>query len=237
MAEINRIDQLIEYNDLLYITEGHDRNGFPLAAGALQIDEIYSETESKQIDYIYLRNGVYHIRAYGGCAVVTVDIPPEDAQCTKAAAKLCEKWFAEIENPEYDNQLLSLVVTPLIAEGMINLVFQQLVWFDTYKKDRQQRIVFAFNGNATGMVVSDEINFRQMIAEAKETVLQKENELRESIVEAEMEKEAYERENNPFAQELRAEDEELFRVDDEEELDEYNGYKVSEGGDDFNADK
>lgn len=90
---------------LMYVTNGTDAAGMPLASAMLTVDEIISSEQLNTISNVLLREAVINIHCSGGCAVITADLPASGGYEFKQASGICIGWFSDIDNPEHDNWL------------------------------------------------------------------------------------------------------------------------------------
>lgn len=215
--------QDINWEELMYVTNGTDATGMPLASAMLTVDEIISSEQLNTISNVLLREAVINIHCSGGCAVITADLPASGGYEFKQASGICIGWFSDIDNPEHDNWLLSLVITPLLLEGNLTFQYHQLVFFDGYQYENGYRLTFAFDNEQSRHVFNNTIDFRRIIAEIEDEIKAEEDAMNESIAQAkEIENAA--KENNPYSRAVK----ETFSATKEDNAmdDEYTGKNI-----------
>ena len=236
----------LAYEDILRIASGRDSEGIPRSVGSLQLDKILSKTEVEPVKDIFLKDAVYKIYVSGGAAIITLDLPPEALGLYHKISKLCETWVEEIDQPS--DEQLTLLIMPYTLAGQIILVFNQMMFVDSYKyqNDKHQtcyKIILGFDNEASYVIETDQIDYKSIQNEITLELKRYESQIDDEIQQAiEEEREAREQENlvdqqmqqfinKPLVEKNRQdnvedtenirfrEDEEQFRfVEDKEEL-------------------
>lgn len=189
----------LPWDELLFLTNGTDANGYPLSSGTLAIDLI-KKGETKVLKNILLNGAVFQVHMSGGCTVITMDFPAINQREYKVARTMCEEWLSSLDNPELDDQMLTLTLVPIFLEGAFYLVFNYLVFADGYRKEKGFRLILGFDNNATMPVIAEGEDVVQMIHDADADLEREIKELKESIAMAEEEKTL---EDNPYAESVK----------------------------------
>lgn len=195
------MDQRELWNKILFLTNGTDVNGVPLSSGMLAIDRIVSEDKTETVKNIPLIDGVITIHSSGGCAVITVDFPVSAKGSAVLAIQLAEEWLRNLEQPDEDDCILTLTITPLLLGGGLYLIYNELVFADRYDTEKGCRLILAFDNTETVVMEDEDTNFYQIIQQEEEELKRQEDEIQASIQEAE---ELQKRKNNPYEQYIKA---------------------------------
>lgn len=186
------------WKKILHLTNGTDVNGVPLASGIIAIDKFIGdigEKEMQTIKNIPLMDGIFQIHSSGGCAVITIEVPSKSRGNALQAQKMCEKWLEELENPEYDDQILTLTITPILLQGYLFLVYNQLVYAELFELDYGVKLVLGFDNLQTVPVQNESENFYDIVMAEEQELRNQEEEIRRSIIEAEN---IVKEKNNPY---------------------------------------
>ena len=174
----------LKWTEISKAINGTDINGLPLAAGTLALDEIIDD-RAITLRNVTLANAVFHIHASGGCAVITIDMP--ESQDASVLEHICKEWLQGLENPEYDNQYLTMTIVPILFAGKMVLVYNQLVYFDSYRTSEGIKAVLAFDNTNTVSFIDENIDMQSIEQEVIAELKKEEQELVDSITEAENE--------------------------------------------------
>lgn len=173
------MDELLKYEELYQIASGCVDN-YPASCGALAVDSIISEKESKVIGNVFFHDGEYNIYSKLGCVVVTIELPINRKFDVDQAMKILDEWK---NNDEKD--IVSLQVIPFSLDAEVTLIFQCLVFYDFYLKDNKYKIILAFSNTETLLLVDENANVNSLTARMKEEIRTRENALDEEIYELE----------------------------------------------------
>ena len=227
-SDFSEDDMDFPWEDLLEFTNGRDSVGNPFAAGVLAIDQMVDQTHTKTIRNVYLKDGEFQVRISGGCAAMYIDMPRTSRMEFDLARQLCDEWFENLDNPDCDDQIFTLTVTPLLLEGAVFLVFNHMVLADCRETKEGYRMILAFDNLQTTPVANSDVDFRQLMVEIEAEFKRQENELLDSIEEAH--KIEAESQYNPFDEMYKEQIESntLFKKPESirEEKKENNGIRV-----------
>lgn len=173
------MEVLLKYEELYQIASGCVDN-YPASCGALAVDRIISEKESKVIGNVFFHDGEYNIYSKLGCVVVTIELPINRKFDVDQAMKILDEWK---NNDEKD--IVSLQVIPFSLDAEVTLIFQCLVFYDFYLKDNKYKIVLAFSNTESLLLVDENANVNSLTARMKEEIRTRENTLDEEIYELE----------------------------------------------------
>ena len=173
------MDELLKYEELYQIASGCVDN-YSASCGALAVDHIISEKESKVIGNVFFHDGEYNIHSKLGCVVVTIELPINRKFDVDQAMKILDEWKS---NDEKD--IVSLQVIPFSLDAEVTLIFQCLVFYDFYLKDNKYKIILAFSNTETLLLVDENANVNSLTARMKEEIRTRENALDEEIYELE----------------------------------------------------
>lgn len=170
----------ISLSDLLAVTSGLGEDGEPAAAGMLLITEIQEGKEqARTVENVVMKNAVFQIYWHGGCSVVTCDFPQNAAMEYARSVETCCNWLKDIHNPDYDNYMFTLLLTPYILQNYMQLIFTQLVYCSWQNMDNFFRLTLAFNNNdnASTVLVEDETDYEMIMASIDAELRRQEEEL------------------------------------------------------------
>lgn len=186
----------LPWEEIFAASRGIDRAGNPMSTAALSIDDIKDPEHPVAISNQVIANGIFDIHVSGGCAVIIIDFLKEDSNEFESIKRTVDAWMANLQNPEKDTQVLTLTMIPLIFQGMLFIVYNNLVFTDSYVADDYCRLILCFDNMATVPVVSDEIDYRQIFQDVEMELQQMEEKIQQDIDMYEEQKKSYE--NNPF---------------------------------------
>ena len=132
----------------------------------------------------------------GGCVAMYVDMPKKSKSEFLSIRKLCNEWFEKLSDPSFENEILTMTITPLLLEGNLYIVLNHLILADGYETEKGYRLLFAFDNLQTTPVANAEIDYATIVSEIDDELQRKEAELLNSIEEAE--RIIAESETNPF---------------------------------------
>lgn len=157
------MDEEITVTDLMQIISGVDESNHPIATamlGELKLKEGASKPIiSKEID---LAGGIINGVSYGGCAVITIDLPPESQTEFNFSSKYLKRYLGYIADEDQgrdipqkeEDKLISLVIVPILLEGQGYMVLNSLVFCDSYiKKGGVGRIIMGFDVATEGSIM------------------------------------------------------------------------------------
>ena len=220
------------WEEILFLTNGKDVNGFPLSAGTIGIDRIRGEQADSLVS-VPLAGATFMVHMSGGSAVVTADFPQTGLRDYQSARMACERWMEDLANEKKDDQALTLTITPLFLEGAFYLVFQYLMYVDGYtRQDKTYRLILGFDNNGTMPFASEGVDVARMILEADKELQEEINNLQTSILMAE-EEEQKAKEQNPYEESVKEQIKDSMRSGNTSEGPELPaGFRISEKEDD-----
>ena len=212
----------INWDDVLEIASGKDEHGIAASAASLALDEIKPDKTLNNLKEIYLSDAILNIHSSGGCVIITADFPPISRKYAKESSDLCESWLEDLNCTSKDNQLLSLTVTPFLLEGQIFVIFNQLVFTDTYTMQYgYQRLILGFDNLATMPIESQDINYREIVAEMESELKRREEQIDEEIEELLEQKKELE-EQNEYGDDIRQQLNDIDTIVENSKKEEYN---------------
>lgn len=184
------------WQDVLELTNGRDAVGNPFASAVISVDQILEDDQLKTLQNVYFNDAEFQIRMSGGCVAMYVDIPKKSKSEFLSIRKLCNEWFEKLSDPSFENEILTMTITPLLLEGNLYIVLNHLILADGYETEKGYRLLFAFDNLQTTPVANAEIDYATIVSEIDDELQRKEAELLNSIEEAE--RIIAESETNPF---------------------------------------
>lgn len=184
------------WQDVLELTNGRDAVGNPFASAVISVDQILEDDQLKTLQNVYFNDAEFQIRMSGGCVAMYVDMPKKSKSEFLSIRKLCNEWFEKLSDPSFENEILTMTITPLLLEGNLYIVLNHLILADGYETEKGYRLLFAFDNLQTTPVANAEIDYATIVSEIDDELQRKEAELLNSIKEAE--RIIAESETNPF---------------------------------------
>lgn len=184
------------WQDVLELTNGRDAVGNPFASAVISVDQILEDDQLKTLQNVYFNDAEFQIRMSGGCVAMYVDMPKKSKSEFLSIRKLCNEWFEKLSDPSFENEILTMTITPLLLEGNLYIVLNHLILADGYETEKGYRLLFAFDNLQTTPVANAEIDYATIVSEIDDELQRKEAELLNSIEEAE--RIIAESEANPF---------------------------------------
>ena len=120
----------------------------------------------------------------------------------KALENICCEWLKNLDNPVNDNQYLTMTIIPILFAGKLSLLYNQLLYFDTYQTPDGVKIVLAFDNTNTALFIDENMDMQSVELEVIAALEKEEQELVESIHEAENEMQKIKGEN-PYEQAVK----------------------------------
>ena len=183
------------WKKIMYLSNGTDTNGVALSSGFIAIDQIISKSELRTLKNLPIMDGIFQIHSSGGCAVITIDIPGKSKGIALQIKKMCDEWIESLDNPEFDDRILTLTITPVLLQGYLYLVYNQLVYAEIMDIDTGVKLILGFDNTQTIPVQNEESNFYDIVMEEEQELRNQEEEIRRSILEAEA---IVEKNKNPY---------------------------------------
>lgn len=184
------------WQGVLELTNGRDAVGNPFASAVISVDQILEDDQLKTLQNVYFNDAEFQIRMSGGCVAMYVDMPKKSKSEFLSIRKLCNEWFEKLSDPSFENEILTMTITPLLLEGNLYIVLNHLILADGYETEKGYRLLFAFDNLQTTPVANAEIDYATIVSEIDDELQRKEAELLNSIEEAE--RIIAESETNPF---------------------------------------
>lgn len=182
---------LLTLEDVLQVASGTDANGFPLAAGALAIDQMDGDKETKE--NLFLEGAEYLIHANGGCVVLEVIFPFQSQMYYQRAYTICQEWLKEGTKEE---EVLTLLLSPYLTNGCIHILFQGLAFvFGVPEENKRFRLILGFDHTGTMTFETEDIDYAYIVQQVQAEVQRQEKELMDDLEDAKKEEEEAIREN------------------------------------------
>ena len=191
----------LPWNEIYAAIRGIDRVGNPMSTSALCIDDMKDPERPVTVSNQVISNGIYDIRVSGGCAVIIIDFLKENRNDYIIIKKTVDSWIENLDNPKYDTYVLTLTLIPLAFQGMLFLVYNNLVFTDGYETDTYCRLMLCFDNTMTVPVISDEIDYKQIFYEIETELQQSEDKIQQDIDMYEEQKKSYE--YNPIDEQIK----------------------------------
>lgn len=175
----------LPWDQILYLMNGTDVNGFPLSASLITIHEVVEKKQLKIHQEFAIIDTPVSVSMSGGCVVAAFNFPQKEKHNYENIKKMCINWLEHINETSDDNKLLSLIITPVLMEGTFTLLLTDLVFAEGYTLNDEYRLILCFDNNKTQPYILDGINISEMVFEIDSRIEQELNEIRSSIYEAE----------------------------------------------------
>lgn len=115
------------WQDVLELTNGRDAVGNPFASAVISVDQILEDDQLKTLQNVYFNDAEFQIRMSGGCVAMYVDMPKKSKSEFLSIRKLCNEWFEKLSDPSFENEILTMTITPLLLEGNLYIVLQAVL--------------------------------------------------------------------------------------------------------------
>ena len=182
------------WDELLHLVNGKDVNGLPLSASALSVDEVNEDKSGiVTLKNAIMSDGAVSLFLTGGCAVAEVRFQRKDKMEYETARILAEGWLSGLDKPDYDRQMLTMTVSPLLMEGKLFLVLNDLTYAAGFEVPGGYALILGFDNHRTVPVVSDEIDIKAMIKEVDAEFTWQAKELDKDVIVVEEEENPYEK--------------------------------------------
>lgn len=178
-------EYLLPWEQILYLMNGTDANGFPLSASLLTVHEVTGDRQLKIAREFEMVETPVTVSMSGGCAVAAFNFPKKEKANFENILHLCQDWLEHIENPVDDNKLLSLIVTPVLMEGTFSLLLTNMVFAEGYPIGDEFRLILCFDNEQTQPYILEGADITKMIYEIDSQLNRELDEIRRSIEEAE----------------------------------------------------
>lgn len=188
---------VLPWEQILYLMNGTDVNGFPLSASLLTMHEVTGKQQLKISKEFEMVETPVTVSMSGGCAVAAFNFPKKEKANFENVLHLCQDWLEHIDDPADDNKLLSLIITPVLMEGTFSLLLTNLVFAEGYPIGEEFRLILCFDNEQTQPYVLEGADVTKMIYEIDSHLNRELNEIRKSIEEAE-EITRQKKEDNPY---------------------------------------
>ena len=160
--------------DILALCAGKQEDGTAMAGSSISVFGVaFNKTPLIKQEITFTQS--LEIHAAGGCITVSIEI--------------CMDW---LKNPK---GTLIYTMIPMVLEGKISVLLQNLVYCDFYeKKNGVVRLILAFDNNETRLFGSDNIDFENIISLVDSEFKQKQQDLDDDLERYLEEKAKYENE-------------------------------------------
>ena len=180
--------EMITFQELIQVMNGVDKNKNPLTAATLMEERpLKNQKALETVRSINFDYGVFNINASGGCIVVDVTFPKKMLYIYNQIMQECSQWFANIDNPAFDDRVLRLTLIPIVLEGQITVLLDNLVYFFGVKFDDCEKVILCFDNTKTSLYQSEGLNLSQIKADIDKEIKRQEEELDKKLEEVENE--------------------------------------------------
>ena len=184
--DVNESEEIaFPWQDVLELSNGRDAVGNPFASAVISVDQILDDDQVKTLQNVYFNDAEFQIRMSGGCVAMYVDMPKKSQSEFLSIKKMCTEWFEKLADPSFNNEILTMTITPLLLEGNLYIVLNHLILADGYETEKGYRLLFAFDNLQTTPVMNADIDYAVIVDEIDSELQRKETELLNSIEEAE----------------------------------------------------
>lgn len=226
-------EYLLPWEQIFYLMNGTDANGFPLSASMITLHEVTEEHKIKVVQEYEMADTPITVSMSGGCAVAALNFPKNEKSNFEKVLNLCKEWLEQLDNPESDNKLLSLVITPVLMEGTFSLLLTNLVFSEGYQTGDTFRMILCFDNEQTQPYILEGTDMTKMIYEIDSQLNRELNEIRKSIEEAEEIERKY-KEENPYEKNIMEKLSTItFQKDEEESMNQSPGIRAVEEDDEI----
>lgn len=188
-------EYLLPWEQILYLMNGTDVNGYPLSASLFTLHEVTEEHTIKTRQEFEMVETPVTVSMSGGCAVAAFNFPKKEKENFERVYTLCRNWLKNIEDPADDDKLLSLIITPLLMEGTFSLLLTNLVFAEGYDTGEDFRLILCFDNEQTQPYILEGADITKMVYEIDLQLNREIDEIRRSIDEAEELEKQYKNDN------------------------------------------
>ena len=201
LADMGVFGPIMTFDLLAQLCSGTEEGGLPNSFGVLQIDTVTEEMETVPYASVAFGNPAINIYAAGGCVVITADFERHNMFEYRRARDILGEWTENQGSPEFNNKLLSLVVSPVLLNGEIMIIFHELVFAQGVAiEDGVCRLIMAFDGNQTQNIMSTNIKLDELKTTVEAEIARREAEARAAMEAAQQEAEDEDKVANPYEQ-------------------------------------
>lgn len=220
-------EYMLPWEQILYLTNGTDVNGYPLSATAITLHQVIDANNIQVLKEYYLSKTPVSVSMSGGCAVAAFNFPQKEKANYDRIFDLCNNWLKQIEDTEDDNKLLSAIITPVLMEGTFSLLLNNLVFAEGYFNGKEYRLILCFDNNETQPYILEGVDIGKMIYDADAEITRELNSLRQSIEEAE-EITRNAKADNPYEKAILDKISRVnFNDSEEEDIDIHSGIRIA----------
>lgn len=232
LIDLGVFGPVITLDQIQQICSGVNASGEPNAYAALSIDTITPEMQAIPYANISFGNPILNFYAGGGCAVVTADFKKNGMFEYRRAREILNEWIEKKGNPDFDDKLLSFSVFPVAANGLLSLIYHEVVYAQGIPmEDGTRRIIMAFDGNQTQEIAENNIRLDELKSIVDAEIARSEAEAKEA---AKQNQETQE-DVNPYEQSVEEEYSPSYLKEDLVETDEW--YKKRYGEEEISEEK
>jgi len=138
--------------------------------GALLTRNLVSKEEFKTIREVYLEEAAINIFSYGGATVIQADFTPDKKASFTHATNLCKEWMNCVPEDENKKDIINLILVPLLFEAKLQIVFTNLIYYDSQFNGGNLRLILVFDETATDVIQNEDINFEEIFIETEREV-------------------------------------------------------------------
>lgn len=224
LVDLGIFGPVLTFDQIMDLCSGTDEGGFPNSFGVLAIDTVTKDMDT--IPYANVSFGMPVINLYGsgGCVVVTADFEAGNMFEYRRARDILDEWFSNRDNPEFQDKILSLIISPVLLNGELMTIFHECVFAQGVAIDKQvYRLIMAFDNNQSQEVLNSELKLDALKASVEAEIARRAEEAKQELAAAEEETESEDQEEyNPYAESVMREynvEHTVFLPDEDEDGD------------------
>lgn len=185
MEQNNENNKLtIQYEDLILVASGEMENGSPSSIAAVVIDKKNDAGEQIADMQAVLNGAVLNLFASGGCMVVQADFPKENGFEYNKAIDVLSAYLEHSQEENYlKNHGFGMTVVPMVFEGKITIVLQDLVYFTGFDlPNYEKRLILCFNDLMTEVIqTGDEIDYNDIELMVRSQIQREQRQLEDEL--------------------------------------------------------
>lgn len=178
-------EYLLPWEQIFYLMNGIDINGFPLSASMITVHEVFEENKLKVVQEYEMFETPVTVSMSGGCVVAAFNFPQKEKANFEKVNHLCQDWLRNLNDTVDDNKILSLIITPVLMEGTFSLLLRNLVFAEGYMLENEYRLILCFDNEQTQPYILEGVDMNKMLYDIDSQLNRELDEIRDSIEEAE----------------------------------------------------
>ena len=171
----------VGFEDIIRLSNGLDNYGYPRSAATISVDKVINEEDTENISNVELTGAEINIFSSGGCAIVQVDFPPTSLFAFNKSKDMCDEWFNNFKENVEDNKFLMMTIIPSSLIGQLILMYNNLVYYQVNELPKGNRLVLAFDNNATQVLESEGFDYIEIINAVNSELREEEEELNNEL--------------------------------------------------------